>query len=359
MVCIPNCEYGDGRTHRLGLSCMVAVVIFVLCYLSGTAHAQGTIKGGGIQNFPASSYSMWAMLNLYAEKRTALQYEASNTTESIGALGKGLDFATSDSPSPGGLIDKLSLVQFPVYMGALIPVVNVKGATHDLRLNADVLARIYKGDITSWDDPAIKNLNKGLPISGAIRPLVKSMEASDTDEIWAYLSKASPIWAKYSREKAAWPGHVVAKPAQDLGKAIRETQGSIGFLAQNPASLKEPLVAAKLLNKAGNFVDANPRSISAAAQSSSFADDASDFLDQPGDDAWPIAYAGWVVIPKRPIDLTRARRVLNFFFNTMKENNILANDGLVALPDRGRMKALQRFKEVTGVDGAPLTYMVF
>jgi len=231
------------------------------------------------------------------------------------------------------------LLQFPMIIGGVVPVVNIKGiAGGQLRLDGATVAAIYLGDITQWNDPKIKHLNPKLALPDtAIAPVYRS-DGSGTNFLFSdYLSKAS---AKFKSTIGAntsvqWPSGIGAKGNEGVANMTTQTDGAIGYVEY--AYAKQNKMAYTLLtNKAGGVVAPSAESFQAAAANADWAHSDDYYLiltDQPGAKSWPITGASFILVYKQPGDAASVGEALKFFAWAYKDGaNMAAELDYVPLP---------------------------
>jgi len=284
---------------------------------SGTALA-ADISGAG-STFIYPLFAKWA--DTYKTNTgTGLNYQSIGSGGGIKQVeAKTVTFGATDKPLSDDELAKNGLVQFPMVMGGIVPIVNIDGVKPgDLVLDGPTLAGIFLGKITSWDDPAIKALNAALTLPTA--PIVvahRSDGSGTTFNFTDYLSKESDDWKSSIGSDTAveWPVGVGAKGSEGVANAVKQTAGSIGYVEYAYAK-QNTLSYTKLVNAAGKTVEPNLDSFAAAASNADFAN-AKNFnliiTNQPGDGSWPIAASTWVLIHAQPDDAAAAGEALKFF----------------------------------------------
>jgi phosphate transport system substrate-binding protein len=250
-----------------------------------------------------------------------------------------VDFGASDKPLTPEELAKDGLTQFPIVIGGVVPVVNVSGvAPGQMRFSGPVLADIYLGRITRWDDPAITKLNRSLKLPNAPIVTVHRSDASGTTFNWVnYLSKVSPEWRAKVGEGTTvkWPTGD-GEPGNDgVAAKISRTPNAIGYV-EFAFVARHQLTWASMLNRAGRFVDPGVFSFQAAAKGASFRPDRDFYAlltDTNGMDAYPIAATTFVLLPQRGNDPAKTRAILQFFAWALENGRESATHlGYVPLP---------------------------
>src|SRR5271170_3687721 len=294
----------------------IAVAAVGVCF--GIAANAADISGAGA-TFPYPIYAKWA--DTY-KKLTGigLNYQSIGSGGGIKQIkAKTVTFGASDMPLKPDDLKTAGLLQFPMIIGGVVPVVNIKGVQGgQLHLDGATVASIYLGDITQWDDPQIKRLNPKLALpSTAIAPVYRS-DGSGTNFLFSdYLSKASPKFKSSigANTSVQWPAGIGAKGNEGVANMTAQTDGAIGYVEY--AYAKQNKMAYVLLtNKAGGVVAPNADSFQAAAANADWVKSDSYYLiltDQAGAKSWPITGASFILVYKQPDDAVAVNEALKFF----------------------------------------------
>lgn len=283
-----------------------------------TAAFAADITGAGA-TFPFPIYSKWA--DAYKkETGNGLNYQSIGSGGGIKQIqAKTVTFGASDAPLKAEQLEKDGLVQWPMVMGAIVPVVNLEGVkAGELVFNGETLANIYLGKITKWDDAAIKKLNPNVKLpSDAITVVRRSDGSGTTFNFTNYLSKASADWKSKVGEGTAveWPVGVGAKGNEGVSGNISQTKNSIGYVEYAYAK-QNKLTYTGLVNKAGKTVQPTVEAFQAAASNADWAKAPGYYViltDQPGDKSWPITAATFILMHKEPADKAASKEALKFF----------------------------------------------
>ena len=276
------------------------------------------LTGAGA-TFPYPIYAKWA--DAYKkETGIGLNYQSIGSGGGIKQISaKTVDFGASDMPLKPEELEKSGLMQFPTVIGGDVPVVNVKGiAPGQLRLTGAVLADIYLGKVTKWNDPAIAGLNPGVQLPPTAISVVHRSDGSGTTFIWTnYLSKASDEWKSKVGEGTAvnWPTGVGGKGNEGVASYVQRINGAIGYIEY--AYAKQNKMAHVLVkNKEGEFSAPSAKSFQAAAAGVDWKAAPGMYLiltDAPGKGAWPIAGATFILMHKAQEKPENAKEVLRFF----------------------------------------------
>src|SRR6266849_3184391 len=237
------------------------------------AQAAVTINGAGA-TFPYPVYAKWAEA-YKAKTGVEMNYQSIGSGGGIKQItAKTVDFGASDAPLPIEKLNEIGLIQFPMVMGGVVPVVNVEGIKPgQLKLTGPVLADIYLGKITSWDDPAIAKLNAGITLPNAKITAVARSDGSGTTFIFThYLSKISPEWKEKAGNATSvtWPTGVGGKGNEGVASYVQRIKGGIGYV-EYAYALQNKMAYALLQNAAGKFVKPNAASFQAAAANADWA----------------------------------------------------------------------------------------
>ena len=298
------------------LTALLGAAVTGLALLAAPAAAQ-QITGAGA-TFPNPIYQKWGEA---AQKAIGIQLNYQSLGSGAGqtqARNRTVDFGASDAPLGDDALKQSNLLQFPTVMGSLVAVVNLPGiADNQLKLTGEILADIYLGKITKWNDPRLVELNKDLPLPNlAIAPVYRA-DGSGTTFVWvSYLSAVSPEWmARVGvATSVKWPTGTGARGNEGVAGSVRNTRGTIGYV-ENAYAIQNKLTATQIRNRDGNFVEPSEASFLAAASNANWAvpNFAADLINQPGANSWPIVSPTFILLPKDPKDAERAANVMKFF----------------------------------------------
>jgi phosphate transport system substrate-binding protein len=318
---------------------LAAVSTAVLAAASfATATLAADITGAGA-TFPYPIYAKWA--DAYKNSTgVGLNYQSIGSGGGIKQIrSKTVDFGASDAPLKPAELEKDGLVQFPAIMGGVVPVVNLEGIKPgELKLTGQVLADIFLGKVSKWNDPAIGNLNAGAKLPATDITVVHRADGSGTTFLFTdYLSKVSPDWkAKVGSSTAvSWPAGIGGKGNEGVAAQVQRLKGSIGYVEYAYAK-QNKMSHAQLKNKNGNFVQPNEKAFQAAAAGADWKNAAGFYeilTDEPGADSWPITGASFILMHKSQVNGQRAMEVLKFFDWSFKNGAKMASDlDYVAIP---------------------------
>ncbi|HEX7272288.1 MAG TPA: phosphate ABC transporter substrate-binding protein PstS [Casimicrobiaceae bacterium] len=284
----------------------------------GASAAATDITGAGA-TFPYPIYAKWAEA-YRAKTGVGLNYQSIGSGGGIKQIqNKTVDFGASDMPLKPEDLDKDGLLQFPTVIGGDIPVVNLQGVkAGELKLTGPVLADIYLGKITKWNDPALTKLNPGAKLPDSEITVVHRSDGSGTTFIWVnYLSKVSPEWKAKVGEgtSVAWPVGVGGKGNEGVASYVQRVKGSLGYV-EYAYALQNKMTHAQVQNREGNFVNPSAETFKAAAAGADWNKAPGYYLlltDQPGKNAWPISGATFILMYKTQQKPETAKEVLKFF----------------------------------------------
>src|ERR1700719_3252003 len=293
------------------------------------AAAAADISGAGA-TFPYPIYAKWA--DAYKKLTgVGLNYQSIGSGGGIKQIkAKTVTFGASDMPLKPDDLKTSGLLQFPMIIGGVVPVVNIQGIQDgQLHLDGATVASIYLGDITQWNDPKIKSLNPKLTLPNtAIAPVYRS-DGSGTNFLFSdYLSKASPKFLSSigANTSVQWPTGIGAKGNEGVANMTTQTDGAIGYVEY--AYAKQNKMAYPLLtNKAGAVVAPSADSFQAAASDADWVPADSYYLiltDQAGAKSWPITGASFILVYKQPDDPAPVLEALKFFSWAYKDGATMA-----------------------------------
>ncbi len=320
----------------------LAAAALVLACSTG-ANAQDVTGAGA--TFPAPVYAKWA--DAY-NKATGVRinYQSVGSGAGIRQIkAKTVDFGASDMPLKDDELTKEGLVQFPMVIGGVVPVVNLKGiAPGQMKLTGQVLGDIYLGKVTKWNDAAITALNPGLALPDAAISPVRRADGSGTSFIFTnYLSKVNADWKSKVGEGTAvnWPTGAGGKGNEGVSAFVQRLPNSIGYVEYAYAK-QNKMTFVLLKNAAGTFATPDDENFKAAAAGADWNKSFYQILtDLPGKDTWPISGATFILMFKSQEKPVNAANALKFFDWAYTSGDKMATElEYVPLPDA--VKALVR-----------------
>ncbi|KQW00604.1 phosphate ABC transporter substrate-binding protein PstS [Rhizobacter sp. Root1221] len=333
----------------------------VLALTVGTGVAMAQDVTGAGASFPAPLYAKWA--DSYNKATGArINYQSVGSGAGIKQIrGKTVDFGASDAPLKDEELAKDGLVQFPMVIGGVIPVVNIKGiAAGQVKLTGQVLGDIYLGKITKWNDPALTALNPGVPLPDAAISVVRRADGSGTSFIFTnYLSKVNAEWKTKVGEGTAvnWPTGAGGKGNEGVSAFVQRLPNSIGYVEY--AYVKQNKMTYTLLkNKDGTFAAPDDTAFKAAAAGADWAKSFYQVLtEQPGKDSWPITGATFIMMHKAQDKPASAGASLKFFEWAYANGDKAAADlEYVALPDAVKNLVRKQWGDIKGADGKAIAF---
>ena len=298
---------------------ILAVIAASVYLMSPTANAQ-TITGAGA-TFPYPVYSKWS--EAYKEKANVeLNYQSIGSSGGIKQIKAAtVDFGATDAPMKGDELTATGLVQFPTVLGGVVPILNVEGIRPgELQLTGDVLAKIFIGQITQWNDAQIQSLNVKLKLPAENITVVHRADGSGTTFIFTdYLTEVSAAWKEQVGKGAAvkWPAvsSVGGKGNEGVAANVGRVKNSIGYVEYAYAK-KNKMTHVKLQNRDGNLVGPDDLTFSAAAAGADWFSTPGmgiSLVNQKGAQSWPITGATFILMYREPKNAKASQEVVKFF----------------------------------------------
>ncbi len=276
------------------------------------------IKGAGA-SFPYPIYAKWGLD--YAQKTDVqIDYAATGSGKGIKAIReKTVDFGASDAPLTYEELEESGLIQFPMIIGGVVPVFNLRGVKEgQICLTPALLTDIFLGKINAWNDPAIKKLNPDVFLPYLNITVIYREDESGTTWIFTdYLSKVSPEWEKNigKGKTVQWPVGLGGIKNEGVAKYVQRVDGAIGYVEYTYA-VKNKMTSAKLLNREEKWVLPTVESFQAAAANANWKDARGfnlELTNQPGEKSWPITGASFILLHKQQKNAKQAQFMLDFF----------------------------------------------
>jgi phosphate transport system substrate-binding protein len=313
----------------------VTAVAIGLAGFTVAAQAQ-QITGAG-STFAAPIYSKWGEAS---NKVTGVQvnYQAVGSGAGINQINnRTVDFGASDMPVAADQLAAHKLMQFPTVIGGVDIIVNIPGIKpNEVKMTGPVLADIYLGKITKWNDKAIEAINPGVKLpSTAIAPVHRADGSGTTFVFTDYLGTQSPEWKSKvgASTSVSWPVGAGAKGSDGVAGTVRQIPGGIGY-DESAYAEQNHLTTVMMRNAAGKFVAPTMAAFEAAASSADWSkvqNFAIDLNDQPGAGSWPIESATFVLLPTDPKDEKQSAAVKKFFNWGFAQGSDIAK-GLLYIP---------------------------
>jgi phosphate transport system substrate-binding protein len=299
------------------------------------------ITGAGA-TFPFPIYAKWAEA-YKKETGVGLNYQSIGSSGGIRQINaRTVTFGATDAPVKGEDLDKQGQVQFPAIIGGTVPIVNLDGfRPGELRITGPVMAEVFMGNITKWNDPKLTALNPGKTLPDLMITVVHRADGSGTTFNWTdYLTTVSPEWATRVGRGAAvkWPAatSVGGKGNEGVAANVSRTRGAIGYVEYAYVK-KNNMTFLQLQNKAGRYVSPDDLTFAAAADGAdwfSVPGMGLSIVDQRNPNAWPVSSASFIIMYKEPTDKRASQEVLKFFDWAFRNGKKDAVDlDYVPLPD--------------------------
>ena len=314
--------------NRLLKTALTVVLVAAMASCSNKqegANPSAGAAGGGIQITGAGStfvnplMTKWSAEYAAANPNIHINYQAIGSGAGIQQVTTGtVDFGATDGPMTdeqlsGSKVGRI--LHVPVIMGATVAAYNLPGFTGELKLTPNLLANIFLGKITKWNDRAIAKVNPGSNLPATNILVTHRSDGSGTTYIWTdYLSKVSPEWKTKvgNNTSVDWPAGVGAKGNDGVAGMIRQTPGALGYIEMTYAD-QNNIPYASIQNAAGKFIRPTAEAVAAAASSGQIPDDFRFSLtNAPGPDAYPIGGTTWVLLPVQSKDKARGAALLAF-----------------------------------------------
>ncbi|MET3994431.1 phosphate ABC transporter substrate-binding protein PstS [Bradyrhizobium sp. 482_C4_N1_1] len=297
----------------------IALPVILAALLVATQSLAAETKGAG-STFVSPVMAKW--IDAYKTKTgNTVSYQAVGSSIGVGLIKKeAVDFGASDMPLDPKELDRLGMMQFPIVIGGVVPVVNIDGVKPgQIRFTGQMLADIYLGKLKSWNDPAIRAINPDIRLPNTAITVVHRIDGSGTTFNWSnYLSKVSTQWKASVGEGTSveWPLGLGGKGNDGVASLVSLVPGSIGYLEYTYALQRLDRISFGVVqNSAGNFVVPDAASFQAAASSADWKAEKDFHLvltNAPGEDAYPITATTFVLMPKAPKSEERSAAAIDF-----------------------------------------------
>jgi phosphate transport system substrate-binding protein len=337
---------------------MRKIVPWLLCVLLALpVVAQTTLNGAGA-TFPYPIYSKWFSEYHKIHSDIQINYQSIGSGGGIRQVTEGtVDFGASDMPMTDDQLKeaqtklKTKVLNLPTVLGAVVPAYNIPGVSGEVKFTPDLLAGIFLGRITNWNDPAISAVNPGVKFPNQDIIVVHRSDGSGTTFIWTdYLSKVSPDWKAQvgSGTSVKWPKGMGGKGNEGVAGWIRQLSGAVGYVELIYA-VQNNISYGSVRNSAGVFLKASLEGVTAAAASAPKmpADFRVSITNAPGKDAYPISSFTWLLIPEQSKDAAKGK-ILADFLNWMvtEGRKMTAALDYAPLPDNVAAKVTETIKQV-------------
>ena len=327
------------------------LAIALLAGVSATASAQLMINGAGA-TFPYPIYSKW--FDEYAKVDQSVRFNYQSIGSGGGQkqiLAQTVDFGASDGPMSDDNLAKApgKLFHIPTVAGADVVAYNLPG-NPALKLDGDAIAGIFLGQSKKWNDPKITALNPGVTLPDQEIVVVHRSDGSGTTYIWTdYLSKISSEWKTKvgTNTSVNWPTGIGGKGNEGVAGQIKQTPGALGYVELIYA-VQNKMPYADVKNSAGNFVKPSLESVTAALATADIPDDFRfSMTNAPGQDAYPIAGATWLLVYQQQKDAAKGKKLVEFLKWSLTDGEKMAKDLQYApLPESVQQRVLKRIDEI-------------
>jgi phosphate transport system substrate-binding protein len=307
----------------------------------GAAAQKVQIQGAGA-TFPNPIYQKWIAEYNKLHPNVEINYQSLGSGAGIRQVtNQTVFFGASDGPMTNEQLQAApgKILHFPTVLGADVPVYNLPGVSAEVKFSGPVLADIFLGKITKWNDPTLTKLNPGVNLPGSDITVVHRSEASGTTYIWVdYLAKVSPEWKSKVgvQTQVNWPTGVGGKGNEGVSGLVSQTPGSLGYV-ELVYALQSKIAYGSVQNMAGEFTKATVQSVTAAAGAAA-GKMPSDFrvsiTNAPGKGIYPISSFTWLLLYENPKDKTQAKAMLDFMKWALTDGQKFAGGlGYAPLPD--------------------------
>jgi phosphate transport system substrate-binding protein len=320
--------------------------LMVIAISASALAADAEVAGAG-SSFTALVMQAWTQ-EFGLEHKIAVHYRSVGSGEGIRRItANAVDFAMTDIPLTQTELVQGDLLQFPVVVGAIVPIVNLPNvASGELRLTGAALADIFLGKIARWNDPALRALNPSLDLPDLPVSVVHRADGSGTSFVFTYyLSKTSAEWQDRLGvgSRLTWPAGRASKGNEGVSESVRETVGAIGYVEYTYA-LNYGLTTVLLRNKAGRFVAPDEGSIRAALASTTWSRPSfyEVVADRGGENSWPIVCVSFALIRRSQSGIDDARDTLGFLDWIYRKGAAAATAShYVPLDDKGLIRRIE------------------
>ena len=325
------------------------------------AASAADISGAGA-TFPYPIYAKWA--DAYKQKTGhAVNYQSIGSGGGIKQItARTVDFGATDMPLKGEQLQKEGLAQWPMVMGGVVPVINLRGVQPgQIRLDGETLGEIYVGNVKKWNDPKITALNPGLNLPDkAIAPVYRSDGSGTTFLFTDYLSKVDPEFKRKigSGTSVQFPTGIGGKGNEGVAAMTARTDGAIGYV-EYAYALQNKLSYAQMKNREGNFVSPDIKAFQAAASSADWKSEPGFgvvLTNQAGAESWPITGATFILMHRQQANPEKAKQATEFFDWAYRQGDGMAEElHYVPMPSAVVDAVEEMWKsQIVGPNGKPV-----
>ena len=335
-----------------------AIALVALLCAAAPAAAQVQLNGAGA-TFPNIIYSKWMLTFNQANPTIQLNYQSVGSGGGIRQFSDGtVDFGGTDAPMTDSAIAAIqgNVLHIPTVLGAIVATYNLPGVTQQLKFTPDVLADIFLGKITKWNDARIASVNAGVTLPATDIVVVHRADGSGTSFGWTdYLTKVSPTWAAQVGKGTSvnWPVGLGGRGNEGVAATVNQTPGAIGYVELGYATINK-MAYGQVRNSAGNFVAPTLEAVTAAAagvlsKMGANTDFRVSLTNPDGATAYPISTMTWLLVHKTYADAAKAKALVQFIWWAETEGQAMASSlGYAPLPQQLRPWIEARLKSVTG-----------
>ncbi len=309
----------------------------------GSAPTSGTVQiNGAGATFPYPVYSKWFSEYNKLHSNVQINYQSIGSGGGIRQLvERTVFFGASDQPMSDEMLSKApgAILHFPTVLGAVVPVYNIEGLSTQIKFTGPILADIFLGKITKWNEPALMKINPGVSLPSSAITVAHRSDGSGTTFVWAdYLSKISPEWKQKvgANSSLNWPVGVGGKGNEGVAGLVTQSPGSLGYV-ELVYALQNKISYGAVQNQAGEFVNPEIKSVTAAA-AGAMATMPKDFrvsiTNSPGQGAYPISSFTWILLYENPENKEHAGVINDFMKWSLSDGQPMAETlGYARLPE--------------------------
>ncbi|HEV8303364.1 MAG TPA: phosphate ABC transporter substrate-binding protein PstS [Gemmatimonadales bacterium] len=333
------------------------IALAALLCAAAPAAAQVQLNGAGA-TFPNIIYSNWMLTYSQAHLDVKLNYQSIGSGGGIRQFSdKTVDFGASDAPMSDSAIAAIQgdVLHIPTVLGAVVAAYTLPEVAQPIRFTPDVLADIFLGKITKWNDSRLASINPGLTLPATDIIVVHRSDGSGTTFVWVdYLTKVSPEWAQRVGRGTSvnWPVGLGGRGNEGVAATVRQTPGAIGYVELGYALINK-MAFGIVRNRAGNWITPSLESVTAAAAGAMRdmgpnTDFRVSITDSPGAQAYPVASFTWLLVRKSYPDAAQARELVKFIWWAETNGQAKAAElGYAPLPKELRPWIQARLKTVS------------
>ena len=312
---------------------ILAAVLGLVAAPPAPLAGQVRLNGAGA-TFPNIIYQTWILTYNQKFDNVEMNYQSIGSGGGIRQFSdKTVDFGGTDAPMTDSAITAIqgNVLHVPTVLGAVVPTYNLPGLSTPVKFTPEVLADIFLGKITKWNDARLASVNQGLTLPGQDIIVVHRSDGSGTTYVWVdYLTKISPEWAQKVGKGTSvnWPVGLGGRGNEGVSATVRQTPGAIGYVELGYALINK-MAFGQVQNKAGNFITPTIESVTTAAEGA-MADmgPSTDFrvsITNPGGaQAYPISSFTWLLVRKQYPDAAKARELVKFIWWSLTQGQAYA-----------------------------------